>query len=147
MFEQRAAKLGRNMAANLGKHRATSHSAETIRHLPDLPRPHDHRHRATQVECPLCGITGKLTIENGQIKVNFPLHEQDRSRLAFGACSSTPITQPGQPAPSIIFLSEIVHFLETQQDRICYNNDSPVYFISSYSGGKSHEKIFSLLWF
>ena len=38
---------------------------------------------STKVCCPLCGIYGELTIEDGKIKVDFPKEEQDRSRLKF----------------------------------------------------------------
>lgn len=36
-----------------------------------------------EVCCPICGIYGKITVENGKVKVNFPKEQQDRSRLKF----------------------------------------------------------------
>jgi multimeric flavodoxin WrbA/uncharacterized Zn finger protein (UPF0148 family) len=33
------------------------------------------------VECPVCGITGTLTVENGKIIVTFPKEQQEHSRL------------------------------------------------------------------
>lgn len=38
-------------------------------------------HQGNQVECPVCGIAGKLTLEAGDIKVVFSEAEQKRSRL------------------------------------------------------------------
>lgn len=85
MFRQRTARLGHNMAANLGKHpRDVAFYGDDPGICPTCHGRMITVTRATRVECPLCGITGRLTIENSQIKVNFPLHEQDRSRLAFG---------------------------------------------------------------
>ncbi|MCD8154830.1 MAG: flavodoxin family protein [Clostridiales bacterium] len=37
----------------------------------------------TTVECPVCGIEGKLSIENDEIKVDFPQVQQDRARGTF----------------------------------------------------------------
>lgn len=39
------------------------------------------KHHGNSVECPVCGIEGKLTLEGGQIKVDFSEEEQKRSRL------------------------------------------------------------------
>jgi hypothetical protein len=85
MFKERSAKLGHNVAAALGKH------PREVRWAGDDPGvcPICHSRMitittGTVVECPLCGIAGRLTIENGAIKVRFPLQEQDRSRLLFG---------------------------------------------------------------
>ncbi len=38
-------------------------------------------HKGNKVECPVCGIEGELTIEDGDIKVIFSEEEQNRSRL------------------------------------------------------------------
>ncbi len=85
MFESRAEKLGHNVASVLGKH------PREVLYMGDdpgiCPVCHDRLitvRCGTTVECPICGITGELSIENDEIKVAFPLHEQDRSRLEFG---------------------------------------------------------------
>ncbi len=36
-----------------------------------------------KVCCPMCGIYGKLTVENGKVRVDFPEEEQAKSRLKF----------------------------------------------------------------
>lgn len=41
-------------------------------------------HRGNQVECPVCGITGRLAIQDGEIRVDFPKEEQEKSRLRWG---------------------------------------------------------------
>lgn len=41
-------------------------------------------HEGTDVECPICGIKGELSIEDKKIKVNFSEAEQNRSRLRWG---------------------------------------------------------------
>lgn len=38
---------------------------------------------STKVSCPVCGIYGNLTVEDGKIHVDFPIEEQRRSRLKF----------------------------------------------------------------
>ncbi len=40
-------------------------------------------HNKTVVECPICGIEGKLSVENDEIKVVFPEAQQARSRLRY----------------------------------------------------------------
>ena len=40
-------------------------------------------HRGTEVECPVCGISGNLSIENGEILVSFPKEQIARSRLYY----------------------------------------------------------------
>ena len=40
-------------------------------------------HRGTEVECPVCGISGNLAVENGQIAVHFPEEQIARSRLYY----------------------------------------------------------------
>lgn len=37
----------------------------------------------TYVECPVCGIKGRLTIEKGRIETSFTKEEQERSRLKY----------------------------------------------------------------
>ena len=37
----------------------------------------------TKVECPVCGIEGQLSIENGAVKVDFPPEQQARARGTF----------------------------------------------------------------
>lgn len=85
MFRERSAKLGHNVAAALGKHpRDVAFCGDDLGVCPTCHGRMITVTTGTKVECPLCGITGKLSIENGEIKVSFPLAEQDRSRLAFG---------------------------------------------------------------
>ena len=40
-------------------------------------------HRGTEVECPVCGISGNLSIEDRKIKVTFPAKQIARSRLYY----------------------------------------------------------------
>ena len=40
-------------------------------------------HNKNQVECPVCGISGDLTLVEGEIKVNFSEASQKRSRLFY----------------------------------------------------------------
>ena len=40
-------------------------------------------HRGTEVECPVCGISGNLSIENREILVSFPKEQIARSRLYY----------------------------------------------------------------
>ncbi|OOM74205.1 NADPH-dependent FMN reductase [Clostridium puniceum] len=40
-------------------------------------------HNKNEVECPVCGISGELTLVDGQIKVNFSEAQQKRSRLFY----------------------------------------------------------------
>ena len=40
-------------------------------------------HNKNEVECPVCGISGDLTLVDGQIKVNFSEAQQKRSRLFY----------------------------------------------------------------
>jgi hypothetical protein len=85
MFMDRTEKLGHNVAAALGKHpREVMYCGDDSGVCPTCHGRMITVTRGTNVECPVCGITGKLTIENGAIKVRFPLAEQDRSRFAFG---------------------------------------------------------------
>ncbi|MDS0524186.1 flavodoxin family protein [Clostridium sp. SHJSY1] len=40
-------------------------------------------HNKNQVECPVCGISGELTLGDGKIRINFSEVEQKRSRLFY----------------------------------------------------------------
>ncbi len=40
-------------------------------------------HKENKVECPVCGISGDLTLVDGKIKVNFSEAEKNRSRLFY----------------------------------------------------------------
>lgn len=40
-------------------------------------------HKGNEIECPVCGISGKLTLEDGEIKVVFPPEQQARSRMTY----------------------------------------------------------------
>lgn len=40
-------------------------------------------HNGTEIECPVCGISGKLAVVDGQIQVTFPEEQQARSRLRY----------------------------------------------------------------
>lgn len=40
-------------------------------------------HHKNEIECPVCGIRGKLSVVDGDIKVNFSESEQKRSRLFY----------------------------------------------------------------
>ena len=40
-------------------------------------------HRGTEIECPVCGISGNLAIEDGEISVTFPAEQIARSRLYY----------------------------------------------------------------
>lgn len=40
-------------------------------------------HRGTEVECPVCGISGSLNVVDGEITVNFPAEQIARSRLTY----------------------------------------------------------------
>ncbi len=83
---QRIVQLGRNVGEAAGKH------------YRDQPFKGDHwgvcpvchcdfinfnAGRGTEVECPVCGITGELRIRDGAIEVDFPVSEWDNSRLMF----------------------------------------------------------------
>ena len=41
-------------------------------------------HDENKVECPICGITGTLKLENGKIQVDFPKENWEMSRLNYG---------------------------------------------------------------
>ncbi len=79
---KRAAKLGRNVAKYLGMPR------EKVKWMGDekgtCPVCHSNLLTVTNknpVECPICGISGKLTTEGNKIKVTFSQKEKARSRL------------------------------------------------------------------
>ena len=40
-------------------------------------------HKGTTVECPVCGISGELKIDGGQIRVDWPAEQIARSRLKY----------------------------------------------------------------
>lgn len=40
--------------------------------------------QGVDVECPICGIHGKLSIENGDVRASFPESERQRSRMRYG---------------------------------------------------------------
>lgn len=82
---ERAKKIGQNIADAL----AAETEAERIKWRGDdegvCPVCHCNMLEITQnqtsVECPVCGISGRLTIENGKIQAVFSNAEQNRSRL------------------------------------------------------------------
>lgn len=78
----RARKLGRNVAAQMGR------TIEKTKWVGDSPGicPVCHCNLLTvtgnnPVECPVCGISGMLRIKNGKISVNFSKEQQEHSRL------------------------------------------------------------------
>jgi len=78
----RARKLGRNVALQMGK------PIDKTKWVGDSPGicPVCHCNLLTvtgknPVECPVCGISGELKIENGKISVNFSKEQQTHSRL------------------------------------------------------------------
>jgi len=84
-LEKRAAQLGRNVAEAAGRH------PRDVQFKGDDPGicPMCHcrfislSSKGTKIECPICGISGSLSIEDGALKVNFPVDEWDNSRFAF----------------------------------------------------------------
>ena len=40
-------------------------------------------HRGTEIECPVCGISGNLAVKDGEIEVTFPAEQIARSRLKY----------------------------------------------------------------
>lgn len=82
MFKARAEKLGHNVAYALGKyHRDVPWYGDEKGVCPVCHGRMITITKGTKVECPLCGITGDLSIVNGAIKVTWPFSELDRSRL------------------------------------------------------------------
>ena len=82
MFKARAEKLGHNVASALGKyHREVPWHGDEKGVCPVCHGRMITITKGTNVECPLCGITGNLVIENGAIKVKFSFAELDRSRF------------------------------------------------------------------
>lgn len=81
---KRAHKLGRNVAAALGK------EYNDVKYEGDDPGicPVCHNNmllvgNTDTVECPVCNIFGKIKVENGKVSVTFPKSEQEVSRLGF----------------------------------------------------------------
>lgn len=89
-LEERAKQLGKNVAEASGKH------PRDVKFMGDDPGicPTCHGRILTLnpkmgkggkwVECPLCGIQGELTIEDGKVKVDFPVEDWFFSRFMFG---------------------------------------------------------------
>jgi multimeric flavodoxin WrbA len=81
---KRAHKLGRNVAAALGK------EADAVEYKGDdagmCPSCHNDMllvRGTTTVECPVCNIFGKLKVEGDKVSVSFPKKELEVSRLGF----------------------------------------------------------------
>ena len=82
---ERARSIGRNIAAALDaeteeeriKWRGEEEGICPVCHCSMLTVSKDH----TSIECPVCGIYGDLSIENGKIRAIFSEEEQERSRL------------------------------------------------------------------
>jgi len=80
---ERARMLGRNVAEAMKK------PIEEVKWMGDEPGVCPVCHcdlititgKGNLVECPVCGITGTLTVENGKIIVTFPEEQQEHSRL------------------------------------------------------------------
>ena len=81
---QQAADFGRHMAASLGKEddELTWFGEEGV-----CPVCHNSMitvGKTTAIECPICGIRGKIAIENDEVKVTFSEEEQLRARGKWG---------------------------------------------------------------
>jgi multimeric flavodoxin WrbA len=112
----RVGKLGRNVVSAIGK------PTEEVKWMGDeegtCPVCHCNLltiQGKTTVECPVCGIYGKLTVEGDNIKVTFSEAEQKRSRLNFdgklehwteitsmGAVAGPKIAAAGEELPEML---------------------------------------------
>jgi multimeric flavodoxin WrbA len=78
----RANTLGRHVAEAMGK--APSEMKWMGEEIGTCPVCHQNQitiNKRNPVECPICGIKGELTIEDGEIKVTFSEEERSKSRL------------------------------------------------------------------
>lgn len=98
--KQRAYELGKNVAEMAGKHT----SQMTYRGEPGVcPMCHSKMiqfRNGTTVDCPDCGIEGKVSIENGEIVVNYPIENWDYSRYTLGGLIEH--TSFGMMAPRLL---------------------------------------------
>lgn len=77
---EQTAKLGKHLAESIGK---PYDQVEWMGEEGACPVCHNSIitvGKTTDVQCPLCGINGKLSIENGEVKVTFSEKEQNRAR-------------------------------------------------------------------
>jgi hypothetical protein len=85
MFADRSFEVGRNLAEAIGK---DPESLVWPGEAGACPVCHGNHltvlGESTQVECPICGITGELSIVDDQIKVEFSPEQQLHSRLKWG---------------------------------------------------------------
>lgn len=80
----RVARLGHNVASAIGKkHEEVEWRGEEEGTCPVCHGDMLTVNGTTTVECPLCGIYGKLSIEGDKLKVSFSDAEKKRSRLNF----------------------------------------------------------------
>lgn len=84
--DERIEQLGRNLGEAAGKHytrvpfKGDKEGVCPVCHCDFI---NFNEGRGTEVECPVCGITGQLTIKDGAIEVEFPVDEWDNSRMMF----------------------------------------------------------------
>ncbi|HHV12176.1 MAG TPA: flavodoxin family protein [Clostridiales bacterium] len=77
---EKTAKLGEHLAKSIGK---PYDQVEWMGEEGVCPVCHNSMitlGKTTDVQCPMCGIHGKLSIENGEVKVTFSEKEQKRAR-------------------------------------------------------------------
>lgn len=122
---ERTSKLGAHLANSIGK---PYEEVEWLGEEGVCPVCHNSLltvGRTTKVECPVCGIEGKLSVENDEVKVTFSEAEQKRARGTYAGLLEHHLEIQG-------FVSKIPGTIEKSKEKLeklvpVYENFDPTY--------------------
>lgn len=109
------AKLGQHLAESIGQPYAD------VKWLGDegvCPNCHNRMvtvlGKGTTIECPICGIEGNLSIDQGEIKISFPAAQVHRARGTFAGLEEHYLEIRSMPGHAIPKLQANKEFLDTE---------------------------------